>query len=376
SALGVLHEPPYAERHVRWCGRLGAVRPPAYPIKDIEASDTTLDIRDADATQITVSSPKLIETGGEFATFSRDSKNILYTKLDVDKRSFTPSRVFGNRNIYVMNNNGTNKRLIIKNGFNGVWSPMGDRIAYCSQEYGTDQRNIQKWLDVLTILDTKTKKKYRITQVDDCYVSKIDWSADGKYIYYRHTMTPSDIGKSGIRVDLDNLNVEKVDKITSDQEWTFSSIHPKVWFFEGYANNIQGIHGIWVKNKKIENIPYFERLLIPLTLNRFKMFMSSDLKTLLYEGGGDIWWPGNIYTVNVSTLKIPTRTIFKADIGKNLLLQYWKDNWPGPEPQRVTPEEKIDAIAKNGEIWGKIKSQKVNPLNNKVVGPGQLSFQY
>jgi hypothetical protein len=32
NALRVLHEPPYAERHVRWCGRLGAVRPPAYPI--------------------------------------------------------------------------------------------------------------------------------------------------------------------------------------------------------------------------------------------------------------------------------------------------------------------------------------------------------
>jgi hypothetical protein len=32
DVLGVFREPPYAERHVRWCERWGAVRLPAYSI--------------------------------------------------------------------------------------------------------------------------------------------------------------------------------------------------------------------------------------------------------------------------------------------------------------------------------------------------------
>jgi hypothetical protein len=32
DAYRILHEPPYAERHVRWCERWGAVRLPTYSI--------------------------------------------------------------------------------------------------------------------------------------------------------------------------------------------------------------------------------------------------------------------------------------------------------------------------------------------------------
>jgi Tol biopolymer transport system component len=135
-----------------------------------------------------------------------------------------------NRDVFIMNIDGTEKRKIAENAYQPCWSPDGRYIAYLPGEYPRFSRrgNATKGLE---IYDTETGEKKRHPNKDLLHLHCLSWSPDGEWFvatpqvlfkvndktFYGLTVggcTP-DIGPEGKHIVWNgtdwNLNIGKLD---------------------------------------------------------------------------------------------------------------------------------------------------------------------
>ena len=115
---------------------------------------------------------KKISDGGREPRFSPDSKQILFGnyKDKIDEKG----RVGKEIGLWLMNVDGSNKRLLAEKATHGIWHPSGEKIAY----------HIEKENGSTYIMNLKTKET-RVLTTKKCGPS--DWSPDGKYINFIST---------------------------------------------------------------------------------------------------------------------------------------------------------------------------------------------
>ncbi len=316
---------------------------------------------DINATNINLVNVHKIENGGYAPKFSPDGKQILYSKDTKRQQGMDVNTAW--HALWIMGVDGKNKkklfqglRFTIRNGDRGAWSPDGKRIAYCDYSTPSDGLYIQPYI---FIYDIKTKKKYKITQVDLDYCAdnaSITWSTDAEEIllynstkkYWTRTI-----------IELETLNVIKeedvdVEVINSRMEKYSFVKFPNVSLAVAYPDLYHGINeadGLWAANTD-QN---FER---PLMKGVRGFDMAPDLKKIVFSSDS------GIYVANVGVLKnLPPRT-FHAEIGTNDLLAETRIG-------STSIQEREKEVA-NGNVFGTIYRPKINPLNNRVIGPDGL----
>ncbi|MEK6590735.1 MAG: tetratricopeptide repeat protein [Nitrospinota bacterium] len=312
-------------------------------------------ISDADATNIVLRNiTKLDEVGG-YPRFSPDGKQILFTKKITKKQGNKQLAIL---TIWIMDKDGKNKNVLLEEGYNGAWSPDGSKIAYCSPKsflVGVSE-------DSLSIYDIKAKKKFALMPVTNCYMADVAWTKDGKRVFYdNHGWVM--IKNSTFILDLDTLQTKDPSRYNDKErkEWKGTNLltvaHPKVWIYEDKRYTTGG--NLWIENRDNS----FRKLLLSenSVVKKGSVTISPDLSKILFEIDR-----GGIYIANLDVIKdLPSR-IFQVPIGRNIFLKkmtFFSD---------TGREEKFNRYINKGSIYGKVYEPKINPLNNKTIGPGKI----
>lgn len=309
-----------------------------------------------DATNINLVNTHKIENGGYAPKFSPNGKQILYSR-DIKKQPgmFTNTAWHA---LWVMDIDGKNKKKLFQNGDRGAWSPDGKRIAYCDYSTPSDGLYILQ-LPYIFIYDIKTKKKYKIAQVDLDYCTDnatTTWSTDAEEILlYNSTKTnwPRTIIELGTLnvIKEENVDVEVIDSRMGKYSFVkFPNVSLSVTFPDLY-HGINDADGLWA----VSNDQSFER---PLMKGVRSFDVAPDFKKIVFSSDA------GIYVANVGVLKnVPPRT-FHVEIGKNDLLAETRLG-------STSIQEQEKEVA-NGNVFGTIYRPKINPLNNRVIGPDGL----
>ncbi len=101
---------------------------------------------------------------------SPDGSRILYTRSWVDKINDRRSS-----SIWIMNADGSRKRVLVESGSSPRWSPNGDRIAYTAQGDPQGAQIFVRWMD--------EEGSTQISRLQNS-PSNIQWSPDGTHIAF------------------------------------------------------------------------------------------------------------------------------------------------------------------------------------------------
>ncbi|MCD6318355.1 PD40 domain-containing protein, partial [Candidatus Aerophobetes bacterium] len=308
------------------------------PILGFNGFAADVKVIDADATSIHLYNIRVLDKKGKYPCFSPDGKQILFTKnVEMKEGSFKRKVA----SLWIVDCEGRNKKMILERGFNGVWSPDGNRIAYCTMNR---DRGFGEPPNILAIFDLTSKKIFKLTSLR-CYNAKIRWTKDGRKISIKTR------GIDGIRlniVDLDTLSSTSLQKAES----LAIVEHPKVLFYTqegvfstwGYKPS-----GLYIKNRD----GTFYKCLRAGDFSG-EVSLSYDLSKIVFCGR----W-GGIYIASLGVRQNPPNITFRVDIGRAHLLSKW-----------VT-KNMLTKYFKKGTIKASIFEPKINPLNKKVVGAGK-----
>lgn len=300
-------------------------------------------ISDADATNIVLSNIAKLDDTGSYPRFSPDGKQILFTKKITKNQDNAQLEIMS---LWTMDSDGKNKKVLLENGYNGAWSPDGNRIAYFS---------LQSFLvgvshDTLSIYDIIAEKKFELTSVINGYRTSIAWTKDAKGVFY------DDCGNQGACIiNLDTLNIET-------SEWNeanlFVATHPKVWIYdESMEEDKDWWSGgkLWIENRDNS----FRRLLLreDIKAKSRSVDICPDLSKIVFCIDNQ----SGIYIADLDVSKdLPIR-IFRVEIGRNMLLG---GNF-------INYRERTERFIRESAIYAGIYEPRVNPLNNKTIGPGE-----
>lgn len=96
------------------------------------APSANVDIRSLDASQLRVGNVKLLDSNAIYPRWSPDGKKILYTVFASRDSQPMYQKIKSRAQIWVMNADGKNKKLIVADGEYANWSPNGKKIIYRS----------------------------------------------------------------------------------------------------------------------------------------------------------------------------------------------------------------------------------------------------
>lgn len=309
-------------------------------------------LREADATRVVITKLETISDRGFYPRFSPSGTSILYT--------FDESRfVFLERaSLWLMDLNGKNKRMVVANAHEGAWSADSKRLAYFANR--PDPKQAAYW-PTLAIYDLQTRKEYEIMPnfnrnfVGSRLYPMLWWTSDGQKIYV----------DGGGLVDLNTLKFTNTGTVSlRDTLPLFRHVHPKIRF------SIDGTGVLWAENLDGS----FSRALLP---SRFGVWspgltippeieISPDLSKLAITLKGHR--NGNITLAHLGVLREAPVRVFQVRIARADLV----------EPQNVVGNLgfRSDAILEEylrfGSITATVYEQRVNPLNGRVVGPGEV----
>lgn len=276
--------------------------------------------------------------------FTPDKKKIIYTKRIIDKKTGFLIR----NEIWTSDFLGKKKEFIVK-GSHGSYSQKMDKLAYYDHE--------ENYYGVFTILDLKSKKKYKIdnaTKPPEDDFREIRWSKDDKYILFG--MSSGDARYVNV-FDLDSLKVVKNEHGNIDD-------YDDIWIKYNAIKNINPYinyyahrgRGIWIKNRDKS----YEGVLAGGWFGE-NIDLSEDFSKIVFHASGSRFETGIYIAKLVKTKKSLNDVIFKIDFGKS------HDCYS--ELKRDYINNKRFMEKGFYEIIGDVYLPSINPLNNKILGP-------
>jgi hypothetical protein len=177
------------------------------------------DISSADARNLVMDEPLLLDAAGKYPEFSPDGEEVLFAKSENEMSC-----------LWRVNRNGGDKRKLVCPAIYGIWSPDGNKIAVT---FGN-----------LSLFDLKTQQSVVLpTTIGSCgQACGSYYSRDGKRIFILSTSVFAEgnpPGFQGFVLDLNDLAFTEFAYRDANQ-WlrqsnTSAVLHPKVDFRPGYG---------------------------------------------------------------------------------------------------------------------------------------------
>ncbi len=306
---------------------------------------------EGDARSIQLSEVRVLDPKGRKPRLSPDGHSILYYVTGRDRHAIGEKRA-----LWLMNVDGTNKRMLLDNAYNGAWAPDGTRITYC----------IWKG-DGLHIYDLKSKKAVKIAEgYSNCTEANIWWLRREQFILYD---APGYGSQYQYVIDLETLERQQPPKdyYARRREWidanALRTAHKNVWIYDDSMEPGKETFDsgrLWIQNRG----DGYRRLLLKeeVRIQGWTAGLTPDLTRLIFGVVGRGVWSASITHQGIRG------KIFQIPVGKTTILAPRKDRYTyGRIPEEILVE---------GRVLGTIYSPKVNPLNGKTVGPSEAVKGY
>jgi len=192
---------------------------------------------------------------------------------DGKKIVFVSDRI-GSINLWIMDSDGTNQKQLTvddaKKGGQG-WSPDGKRLIYSLDRSG----NFDIWM-----MDTNGENRKQLTTEDGAdYVYPQSFSPDGKNIVFTSYRSGNgDVWKM-------NLQDSSLDRLTEDNSWEGTPAWSPDGNWIAFSSDAYGNRDIWIMDYKGKNK---KRLTNNTDVESFPTW-SPDSKRIAYVKGNDIW---------------------------------------------------------------------------------------
>lgn len=326
------------------------------------------DIRDADASQISLTNLRELDGNGKYPAISPDGTKILFTKFQKIKQGLMEQSI---PSLWIMNIDGSNKLKIIDNALNGAWSPDMKRVAYLR---GSN----------LYLYDLINKRDYNLNlnlhqniPMGGFHGKRIIWAKNGNKIFVQGGYNIPNY------VDLETLKVESAywmgisDQYFSDYYknkmfWMERNLslthHPKVLIYdESMEPSKETWSGgkLWIANRD----GGYKKLLLKETQRVSNISLTPDCSKIIFEGisgfgkNTDVILIGTLETIGASVKDLPIKHVFSVKIK---MADYINNKWF----RGFMNEESLKKYLAMGKIKASIFNAKVNPLTGKTIGAG------
>lgn len=327
---------------------IGSPTPESAPTPAGESPVPVSSISSADARNIAVEAPLLLDPVGEYPEFSPDGDEVLFARLENEMSC-----------LWLVKKHGGEKRKLVCPAMAGIWSPDGNKIAFIGISGGLSLFDLKTQQSV--VLPTTTGGCNRLGPGCGSWGNGLYWARDSKRIFF---LSKGDFpegqppGSQGSALDLNNLAFTEFAYNDANQ-WLRQSdasavVHPKVDFRSGtewsgtfHAGTFGD--GIWVSNPDGS----FQRLVLPGNWDHLRL--APDFSALVFSRrGGAFEGSRGIY-------------ISKLDVTERLPIREFTVRLTGSLSERLGRDSLPECDARE-PIQAAVSGASINPLNGSTVG--------